>query len=379
MHISGVTLEFLTIAAAASYHPAEGSTVSHRTAAAVFILCCAIGAPARADVDMTGQWEVTTGFGAFCLDVVQTGTTLSSVNCGGDTSFDGGGSVDPMTGMFTITGGSIFFCPPPPGECVVCGPSELSGTTSPDGLTLSGTFVFPYLQFPGTCILIEDPAAGARLACGDGSVQTGEQCDDGNTADGDCCSSTCLYEPAGSACVSGSTLCDIGACDAAGVCVAPVCRSAGASNLVIKSAADEAKDRWVWKWRRGPLTTPADFGDPTTGTEYAFCLSAGTAQAEIAIPADAAKWRATSKGYRYNDAAGAAGGVTKVLLKSGDGNAKVLLRGKGANLPDPMLGDVAPPVTARLIRSDGTVCFESVFTSADIIKHSPTLLKAKAR
>ena len=35
-----------------------------------------------------------------------------------------------------------------------------------------------------------------RLAhCGDGVQDTGEQCDDGNTADGDCCSAACLGEP----------------------------------------------------------------------------------------------------------------------------------------------------------------------------------------
>ncbi|AKT39081.1 uncharacterized protein CMC5_032280 [Chondromyces crocatus] len=32
-------------------------------------------------------------------------------------------------------------------------------------------------------------------ACGDGIVQVGEACDDGNTANGDCCSSTCQAEP----------------------------------------------------------------------------------------------------------------------------------------------------------------------------------------
>jgi cysteine-rich repeat protein len=34
------------------------------------------------------------------------------------------------------------------------------------------------------------------IGCGDGIVQAAEQCDDGNTGDGDCCSSTCQLEPA---------------------------------------------------------------------------------------------------------------------------------------------------------------------------------------
>src|SRR5437763_1500427 len=46
--------------------------------------------------------------------------------------------------------------------------------------------------------------------CGNGVVDLGEQCDDGNLAAGDCCSPTCQFEPAGQACannpcISGST------------------------------------------------------------------------------------------------------------------------------------------------------------------------------
>ncbi len=39
--------------------------------------------------------------------------------------------------------------------------------------------------------------------CGNGRVETGEQCDDGNTTAGDCCSPACAYEPGGSACSDG--------------------------------------------------------------------------------------------------------------------------------------------------------------------------------
>jgi cysteine-rich repeat protein len=36
--------------------------------------------------------------------------------------------------------------------------------------------------------------------CGDGWISSEEQCDDGNTLNGDCCSAICTYEPAGSPC-----------------------------------------------------------------------------------------------------------------------------------------------------------------------------------
>src|SRR5256885_936839 len=51
----------------------------------------------------------------------------------------------------------------------------------------------------------------------DGLVHTFETCDDGNRLDGDCCSSTCQRDPAGTACTLGS-VCSNAACDAAGVC-----------------------------------------------------------------------------------------------------------------------------------------------------------------
>lgn len=57
--------------------------------------------------------------------------------------------------------------------------------------------------------------------CGDGAKEYGEQCDDGNTANGDCCSSSCQFQTAGSSCSDGNS-CTIG--DA---CLSGVCRAGG--------------------------------------------------------------------------------------------------------------------------------------------------------
>jgi TonB family protein len=46
----------------------------------------------------------------------------------------------------------------------------------------------------GTCTENCSDAKAAAPVCGDGSVDANEQCDDGNTADGDGCSSTCRTE-----------------------------------------------------------------------------------------------------------------------------------------------------------------------------------------
>lgn len=55
--------------------------------------------------------------------------------------------------------------------------------------------------------------------CGDGELAEWEDCDDGNTEDGDCCSSSCTFESAGSVCAPDSNECTDEVCDGAGTCV----------------------------------------------------------------------------------------------------------------------------------------------------------------
>jgi len=75
------------------------------------------------------------------------------------------------------------------------------------------------LSFPRTDIDLA-LAAAVGPVCGNGTTETGEDCDDGNTGDGDCCSSVCSYETSGSpcddadACTSGDTCDGAGTCDA---------------------------------------------------------------------------------------------------------------------------------------------------------------------
>lgn len=54
--------------------------------------------------------------------------------------------------------------------------------------------------------------------CGDGIVDADERCDDSNTKNGDCCSSSCQANPAGHACTSDKNLCTDDVCDGLGVC-----------------------------------------------------------------------------------------------------------------------------------------------------------------
>lgn len=58
-------------------------------------------------------------------------------------------------------------------------------------------------------------------SCGDGVVDPGEACDDGNTAGGDCCDALCAFEPNGSVCDDDLNVCTDDVCDGAGSCTHP--------------------------------------------------------------------------------------------------------------------------------------------------------------
>ncbi|HVM95652.1 MAG TPA: hypothetical protein VMT89_04655, partial [Candidatus Acidoferrales bacterium] len=65
------------------------------------------------------------------------------------------------------------------------------------------------------------PVMRAPCTCGNGVLDPGEQCDDGNLVDGDCCSSLCLFEASGSSCADDGSACTADQCDGAGSCIHP--------------------------------------------------------------------------------------------------------------------------------------------------------------
>ena len=79
--------------------------------------------------------------------------------------------------------------------------------TNPDnGLSFSRTRVDVAVQF-------------LLAVCGNGIMEVGESCDDGNTVSGDCCDSACSFEISGSSCDDLDMCTTTDTCDGAGMCV----------------------------------------------------------------------------------------------------------------------------------------------------------------
>jgi uncharacterized delta-60 repeat protein len=204
--------------------------------------------------------------------------------------------------------------------------------------------------------------------CGDGVVQAGEGCDDGNTDPGDCCDSTCALEADESPCGDDGSVCTADVCRA-GTCTHAVPAEAGCLTASASSVSRPADDRLRWSWESTTPVDPALFGDPTSGTDLTACFveaggGAERALLEITVPAagtcgEVPCWKATRRGFRFKDPA-AAGGVAKLRLVTGTEGSLVELRAR--NLSG--AADLPVPLTVRLVRHDAGACFEATLAPA---------------
>ncbi|MFQ5665886.1 MAG: hypothetical protein ACE5I7_05575 [Candidatus Binatia bacterium] len=172
------------------------------------------------------------------------------------------------------------------------------------------------------------------------------------------------------------------------------CRTPLKSRFLLKdktvaNAADpDKRDRLVWKWLRGPATTFAELGNPVANlSSYSLCVydeSAGTPTLVLSAGAPAGGtcrngkpcWQrlgtaANPTGYRYRNADLTPDGLLKIVLRKGDtpgGQARVVVIGKGANLPLPLpVGTTYfnqdTTAIVQFIKSDGGICWEARYAS----------------
>jgi cysteine-rich repeat protein len=225
--------------------------------------------------------------------------------------------------------------------------------------------------------------------CGNGIVTSGEGCDDGNVADGDCCDATCAFDAPGVRCADDGNLCATHACDGGGVCThevvpAPDCREPFHPKM---APVQLIENTFQWKWRKGASTSAADLGDPTSDTDYAFCVYdgvAGTPTLEFredlpagALCGDVPCWRATKTGFAFKDKA-ATHGFTKVQLTANavPEKARIVLAGN-----DPVLNYGVRPMSQQptaivQLRNDRGVCWGARYGT--FVKNDLLRFKAKS-
>jgi len=163
--------------------------------------------PAVAAVDLTGNFKVIAHESVFMVDAtcsidfVQTGMVLSATgSCDITGALTLSGTIDPGTGVFSVAGSAAVLCPM----------LALSATAA-DSSNFSGSFACSGGPFP-----LAGTVVGSR--CGNGMIDPGETCDDGNNVSGDCCSATCQKDPPGAPCTNDFNQCTDDVCDAGGIC-----------------------------------------------------------------------------------------------------------------------------------------------------------------
>jgi CSLREA domain-containing protein len=296
-------------------------------------------------------------------------------------------STDPQLGPLADNGGPTLTFALPAGSPAIdaadggaCPAADQRGVSRPQG---------------GGCDI---GAFENNLPCGNGTLDAGEQCDDGNPAAGDCCSFLCQYAPVNTACDVEGDPCTDDRCDGAGgcalsttivcapceTCSGPLCvpgprtlcrppLEEGRSTLTLRT------DLLTWRWPRGGMTTSNDLGDPVASDDYALCMFdrfSTTSDPRVKIHADLAAggvcgsqpcWTGLgqppgSRGFRYRDRQRSQAGIEKVVLHPGvEGRSSFLVKGKGPGLGlDPL--DVHLPTVLQLQRVGGA-CWEATFES----------------
>lgn len=172
------------------------------------VACMVASARPAGAVDISGVYaSVHEIFSTPCtLTFVQTGSALTidgPCQYGFPTNvvFELSGTVDELTGEFSTSGVLHGLCETP-------GSVTMIGTG--DGLTFTAI---------SACGTANAGISGSK--CNNGMLDSVEDCEDGNTTAGDCCSPTCQFESAGSACAADTNLCTLDECDGAGACLHP--------------------------------------------------------------------------------------------------------------------------------------------------------------
>jgi len=245
--------------------------------------------------------------------------------------------------------------------------------------------------------------------CGNGLIDAGEACDDGNISDSDCCSADCqLAASDGASCEDGNACtinetCSSGSCveggslecdpclvcDSAQGCVVPdlvyPCQEPPSDGSLIKIRhydSEPDSDTLLWKWVSQTPVELDELGAPEILTAVSLCIYEGsnlllssTIPAASSCAGGAPCWVREEHDATFLDRSAQFGGMATIRFKEGS-KGKILVRGHGNGLAIPGLYP-SLPTTVRLRRSDGTPCWEANFDSSRT--STENLFKARSR
>jgi len=197
--------------------------------------------------------------------------------------------LDPLLAPLADNGGPTLTLAPLPGSPAIDAAvltANSTGTDQRGALRVGG--------------LDNDIGAVELSECGNGVLRVGEACDDGNSINGDCCSTACIFEVSGSFCDLDSSVCTEDTCDGAGSCAAGTPLSCDDSNACTD---DLACDPVAGCQFTDNVSTCDDGNSCTTADTCSAGVCAGTAPAlpvsspVLTMLGDGLSWTSGASGY----------------------------------------------------------------------------------
>jgi cysteine-rich repeat protein len=171
------------------------------------------------------------------------------------------------------------------------GPNGVTAATDDEAQAAAGASGSRTSTYGSSKAFAAQLVALAPDSCGNGTTEPGEQCDDGGTANGDCCSSTCQFESAGTVCRAAA-----GVCDAADTCTGAsgTCPADGKLTSLCRASAGtcDAAESCDGVGNNCPADALVSAGTQCRGAAGVCVVAEACDGISVACPAD---WKSTAE------------------------------------------------------------------------------------